>query len=120
MREHLRKDKQLSLLGKREGEWCMDERYCTDLCVLAPLPIFISFLSITFLNIAVMPKCAEMLGRSNRNLHQSFLLGWSQQMRPALPAPWFGDRRLPNAGTLSQPKFGVKLNSECVSRYPHG
>lgn len=53
----------------------MDERYCTDLCVLAPLPIFSSFLSITFLNIAVMPKCAEMLGRSNRNLHQSFLRG---------------------------------------------
>lgn len=75
----------------------MDKRYHTDLCMLAPLPIFSSFLSITFLDIAVMPKCAEMLGSSNRNLHRRFLLGWSQQMCPALPAPWFGDGCLPNA-----------------------
>jgi len=32
---------------------------------------------------AALAKFAAMMGNSNRNLHQNFLLGWSQQMCPA-------------------------------------
>ena len=65
------------------------------------------------------PSLQEWWEIAFRNLHKSFLLGWSQQMCSAqCSMVWWlllGKCRK----ILSQPKFGVKLNSECVSRYPY-
>lgn len=95
--------------GEREGEGCMDERCYAHMCSAVDFQLFPeqhwpNLQQWWEIAIGTCTKVSFSGGPSRCPVPCS--MAW--QLSPAKCRE-----------ILSQPKFGVKLNFECVSRYPH-